>query len=137
MAISFYTFQSIAYSVDIYRGKAEPVREVVTFAAYLSFFPQLIAGPIERPNYLAPQFVNPRAWTSSDFHLGLRLILVGLFKKIFVADNCAVLANYAFDPQTHLNAPWALLGVLAFAFQIYGDFSGYSDIGSVVGTMAR
>ena len=128
VAISFYTFQSIAYSVDIYRGKAEPVRDVVTFAAYLSFFPQLIAGPIERPNHLVPQFIKPLVWTMTDFHLGVRLILVGLFKKIFVADNCAVLANYAFDPKTILDAPWALLGVLAFAFQIYGDFSGYSDI---------
>lgn len=128
VAISFYTFQSIAYSVDIFRGKAEPVRDVVTFAAYLSFFPQLIAGPIERPNDLVPQFLKPAAWSIDDFHRGLRLILVGLFKKVFVADNCALLANFAFDPKTELNAPWALLGVLAFAFQIYGDFSGYTDI---------
>jgi D-alanyl-lipoteichoic acid acyltransferase DltB (MBOAT superfamily) len=128
VAISFYTFQSIAYSVDIYRGKAEPVRDAVTFAAYLSFFPQLIAGPIERPGDLVPQFVRPAAWDPDDFHRGLRLILVGLFKKVFVADNCAMVANYAFAPDTRLNAPWALLGVLAFAFQIYGDFSGYTDL---------
>lgn len=128
VAISFYTFQSIAYSVDIYRGKSEPMRDVVTFAAYLSFFPQLIAGPIERPNVLVPQFVKSAVWSVEDFHGGLRLILVGLFKKVFVADNCALLANYAFDSRTELNAPWALLGVLAFAFQIYGDFSGYTDI---------
>ncbi len=128
VAISFYTFQSIAYSVDIFRGKAEPVRDVVTFAAYLSFFPQLVAGPIERPNDLVPQFLKPATWSADDFHRGLRLILVGLFKKVFVADNCALLANYAFDSKTALNAPWALLGVLAFAFQIYGDFSGYTDL---------
>ncbi len=128
VAISFYTFQSIAYSVDIYRGKAEPVRDVVTFAAYLSFFPQLIAGPIERPNDLVPQFVRPATWSAEEFHRGLRLILVGLFKKVFLADNCALLANHAFDSKTELNAPWVLLGVLAFAFQIYGDFSGYTDI---------
>jgi alginate O-acetyltransferase complex protein AlgI len=128
VAISFYTFQSISYSVDIYRGKAEPVRNVVTFAAYLSFFPQLVAGPIERPNDLVPQFVKLPAFDWADVHRGLRLILIGLFKKVFVADNCALLAGYAFDPKTELNAPWALLGALAFAFQIYGDFSGYTDL---------
>lgn len=128
VAISFYTFQSIAYSVDIYRGKAEPVRDFFTFAAYLSFFPQLVSGPIERPNDLVPQFVKPNAFDLASFHRGLRLILVGLFKKVFVADNCALLANYVFTPNTALNAPWALLGVVAFAFQIYCDFSGYVDI---------
>jgi len=128
VAISFYTFQSIAYAVDIYRAKAQPARDVLTFAAYLSFFPQLIAGPIERPNDLLPQFTKAAVWNISDFHRGLRLILIGLFKKIFVGDNCALLANYAFDPKTPLSAPWAILGVVAFAFQIYGDFSGYTDI---------
>lgn len=128
VAISFYTFQSIAYSVDIYRGKAEPVRDFLTFAAYLSFFPQLVSGPIERPNDLVPQFVKPAGFSLDNFHRGLRLILIGLFKKVYVADNCALLANYAFDPKTPLNAAWAVLGVLAFAFQIYGDFSGYTDI---------
>lgn len=128
VAISFYTFQSIAYSVDIYRGKADPVRNYVTFAAYLSFFPQLVAGPIERPRHLVTQFVKPAEWSSSHVQQGLRLILVGLFKKIFVADNCALLVMHAFDVRTPLNAPWALLGVVAFAFQIYGDFSGYTDI---------
>ena len=128
VAISFYTFQSIAYSVDIYRGKAQPARDLLTFTAYLSFFPQLVAGPIERPNDLLPQFGKAAAWDVENLHRGLRLILVGLFKKVFVADNCALLANYAFDPKTTLNAPWAVLGVLAFAFQIYGDFSGYTDL---------
>jgi D-alanyl-lipoteichoic acid acyltransferase DltB (MBOAT superfamily) len=75
-----------------------------------------------------PQFVKPAAWNVEKFHRGLRLILVGLFKKVFVADNCALLANYVFAPETKLTAPWALLGVLAFAFQIYGDFSGYTDL---------
>ncbi|MBI4325833.1 MAG: MBOAT family protein, partial [Chloroflexi bacterium] len=128
VAISFYTFQSIAYTVDIYREQARPERDFLTFAAYLSFFPQLISGPIERPNDLLPQFQKAAVWSMDNFHRGLRLILVGLFKKVFVADNCALLANYAFDPTTALNGCWALLGVLAFAFQIYGDFSGYTDI---------
>jgi D-alanyl-lipoteichoic acid acyltransferase DltB (MBOAT superfamily) len=128
IAVSFYTFQSISYSVDVFKGKARPARDFLTFAAYLSFFPQLIAGPIERPNDLLPQFQKAAAWDAGNFHRGLRLILIGLFKKVFVADNCAILANYAFDPKTPLSAPWAVLGVLAFAFQIYGDFSGYTDI---------
>ena len=128
VAISFYTFQSIAYSVDIYRGKAQPARDLLTFAAYLSFFPQLVAGPIERPNDLLPQFTKAAEFAWEHIHRGLRLLLIGLFKKIFVADNCALLANHVFNGQAELNAPWALLGVVAFAFQIYGDFSGYTDL---------
>lgn len=128
VAISFYTFQSISYAVEVYRGNAQPVRDFLTFAAYLSFFPQLVSGPIERPYNLVPQFVRPAAWEIDHLHTGLRYILVGLFKKVFVADNCALLANYAFDPATPLNGQWALLGVVAFAFQVYGDFSGYTDI---------
>jgi alginate O-acetyltransferase complex protein AlgI len=128
VAISFYTFQSIAYSVDIYKGKAQPATDFITFASYLAFFPQLVAGPIERPKDLLPQFEKPAVWNPAHFHRGLRLILIGLFKKVFVADNCAMIANYAFSPQTTLGGHWALLGVVAFAFQIYGDFSGYTDI---------
>ncbi len=128
VAISFYTFQSIAYSVDIYRGKAQPARDLLTFAAYLSFFPQLVAGPIERPNDLLPQFTKAAEFNWEHIHRGLRLLLIGLFKKIFVADNCALLANHVFNGKAELNAPWAIIGVLAFAFQIYGDFSGYTDL---------
>ncbi|MEQ2005768.1 MAG: MBOAT family O-acyltransferase [Limisphaerales bacterium] len=128
VAISFYTFQSIAYSVDIYRGKAQPARDLLTFAAYLSFFPQLVAGPIERPNDLLPQFTKADEFAWEHIHRGLRLLLIGLFKKIFVADNCALLANHVFNGKAELNAPWAILGVVAFAFQIYGDFSGYTDL---------
>lgn len=129
IAISFYTFQSICYSVDIYKGKGEPIREFLPFAAYLSFFPQLIAGPIERPKDLIPQFLKPAAWRADDMRMGIRLILTGFFKKVFVADNCALLANYAFATGTAApNGYWAVLGVVAFAFQIYGDFSGYTDI---------
>jgi len=129
IAISFYTFQSICYSVDIYKGKSEPIREFTTFAAYLSFFPQLISGPIERPRHLVPQFQKAAVWETEHLHAGARLMLTGFFKKVFVADNCAILANYAFSPdRTALNGYWAALGVIAFAFQIYGDFSGYTDI---------
>ncbi len=128
VAISFYTFQSIAYSVDIYRGKAQPARDLLTFAAYLSFFPQLVAGPIERPNDLLPQFTKAAEFNWEHIHRGLRLLLIGAFKKIFVADNCALLANHVFNEQADLNAPWAMIGVVAFAFQIYGDFSGYTDL---------
>jgi len=128
VGISFYTFQSIAYSVDVYRGKAQPSEDLLTFASYLSFFPQLVAGPIERAKDLLPQFEVPMKWDVTHLHQGCRLILVGFFKKVFVADNMAALANYAFDNSTSLNRGWAVLGVLAFAFQIYGDFSGYTDI---------
>ena len=128
IGISFYTFQSISYAVDVYSGVAKPSEDFFTFAAFVSFFPQLVSGPIERRNDLLPQLEKPAAFEIANVHRGLRLILTGLFKKVFVADNCALLANYAFDPKTTLNGPWALLGVLAFAFQIYGDFSGYTDI---------
>jgi alginate O-acetyltransferase complex protein AlgI len=128
VGISFYTFQSIAYAVDIYRKKATPETDFLTFAAFLSFFPQLVAGPIERAKDLLTQFQKPAVWSDENFHRGIRLILIGLFKKVFVGDNCALLANYAFAHDTQLNAGWAVLGALAFAFQIYGDFSGYTDI---------
>jgi len=128
VGISFYTFQSISYAVDVYRGIAKPSHDFFTFAAFVSFFPQLIAGPIERANDLLPQLQKPAVFDPANIHRGLRLILVGLFKKVFVADNCALLANYTFDAKTPLNGQWAVLGVLAFAFQIYGDFSGYTDI---------
>jgi len=128
IGISFYTFQSISYAVDVYRGVAKPSEDFFTFAAFVSFFPQLVSGPIERCNDLLPQLQTPARFDVANLHRGLQLILIGLFKKIFVADNCALLTNYVFAPKTHLNGQWALLGVLAFAFQIYGDFSGYTDI---------
>jgi len=128
VGISFYTFQAMSYTVDVYRGQTKPVADFPLFAAFLSFFPQLVAGPIERAHEMLPQFSTSRVWDPAVFHRGARLLLFGFFKKVFVGDNCALLANYAFAPDTPLNAPWALLGVLAFAVQIYGDFSGYTDI---------
>jgi D-alanyl-lipoteichoic acid acyltransferase DltB (MBOAT superfamily) len=128
VGISFYTFQSLGYVIDIYRGAASACRSLVTFAAFDAFFPQMVSGPIERGRQLIPQLEADPPFQPSYLQDGLSMILVGFFKKIFVADNCAVLANYAFDPTTHLNGYWAVLGVVAFAFQIYGDFSGYTDI---------
>jgi len=129
VGISFYTFQAISYIVDIKNKKIEPTDCFITFATYLAFFPQLIAGPIERSTKLLPQLIAPAKWDISHLHIGLRLLLIGFFKKLFVADNCAILANHVFVADNpEINTAWALLGVLAFAFQIYGDFSGYSDI---------
>lgn len=128
IAISFYTFQSISYAVDIYRGKAQPARDYVLFAAYLAFFPQLIAGPIERVGRFLPQFETARLWRPDHLHQGLRMLFIGLFKKVVIADPCALVANHAFDPASTIDGPWALLGAVAFAFQIYGDFSGYTDM---------
>ena len=128
VGISFYTFQAMSYTIDVYRGQTKSVADFPLFAAFLSFFPQLVAGPIERTHQMMPQFEKPREWDPAAFQRGGRLLLFGLFKKVFVGDNCALLANYAFAADTPLNGPWALLGVLAFAVQIYGDFSGYTDI---------
>lgn len=128
VGISFYTFQTLSYSIDIYRKKLEPTRDIVSFFAFVSFFPQLVAGPIERATNLLPQFHKTRKFDYDNATDGCRQILWGLFKKIVIADNCAILANdifanYGAQPGTTL-----LLGGVLFAFQIYGDFSGYSDI---------
>jgi D-alanyl-lipoteichoic acid acyltransferase DltB (MBOAT superfamily) len=128
VGISFYTFQSLGYVIDVYRGTFPACADFLTFATFDAFFPQMVSGPIERGKNLIPQLEGVGVFHNSYIHDGLRLILVGLFKKVFVADNCAIIAGYVFDPQTPLNAPWAILGVVAFAFQIYGDFSGYTDI---------
>ena len=128
VGISFYTFQSLAYVIDVYRGQGQVCRDLLTFAVFDAFFPQMVAGPIERSRQLIPQLQADLKFAANDLHDGLVLILVGFFKKVFVADNCALLANYVFNPSASLNAAWALIGGLAFAFQIYGDFSGYTDI---------
>lgn len=128
VGISFYTFQSISYSVDAFYRKHVPTRDLPLFAAYLAFFPQLVAGPIERAHHLLPQFESPRKFSPELASDGVRLILVGFFKKLFVANSCAVVAGYVFDPKAVINGPMAILGAVAFAFQIYGDFSGYTDI---------
>ena len=128
VGISFYTFQALSYSIDVYRGKMEPTRDVVAFFAFISFFPQLVAGPIERATNLLPQFLKEREFDYGTAVDGTRQILWGLFKKVVVADNCAVYVNQVFSSYDTQSGSTLLLGAVFFAFQIYGDFSGYSDI---------
>ncbi len=135
VGISFYTFQSLAYVIDVYRGQGKLCRDFLTFAVFDAFFPQMVAGPIERSRQLIPQLEHDVKFAAGYLHDGLVLILIGLFKKVFVADNCALLAGYVFNPTTTLNGYWALIGALAFAFQIYGDFSGYTDIARGTATL--
>lgn len=128
VGISFYTFQTLSYSIDIYRGTLKPTRSFINFAAFVSFFPQLVAGPIERASRLLPQIENRREFKYEEGVAGLRLILWGMFKKVVVADTCAIYANDIFANYTDYSGPTLMLGAVYFAFQIYGDFSGYSDI---------
>lgn len=128
VGISFYTFQTLSYTIDIYKNKLEPSKNFIAFAAFVSFFPQLVAGPIERAKSLLPQFYEKRRFDYSEAVNGLRQILWGLFKKIVIADNCAEYANLIFNNSQDYSGSTLLMGALFFAFQIYGDFSGYSDI---------
>jgi D-alanyl-lipoteichoic acid acyltransferase DltB (MBOAT superfamily) len=128
-AISFYTFQEIAYIVDVYRKKVEPAKSLVDYGLFVSLFPHLIAGPIQYPSHLLPQVQKPRIWNPERAFDGLILFLEGLFRKVVVADNCALIANAAFSGSLgEPNLPLVLLGTYAFAWQIYGDFSGYSSM---------
>lgn len=128
VGISFYTFQTMGYTIDVYKGKLEPTNDFIAFSAFVSFFPQLVAGPIERATHLLPQFYTKRAFDYSKAVDGMRQILWGLFKKIVIADNCAEYANQIFNNSADMNGSTLVLGALFFTFQIYGDFSGYSDI---------
>ena len=128
VGISFYTFQSLSYSIDVYRGKLRATRDVVSFCTYIAFFPQLVAGPIERATNLLPQMLGPRRFDYDEAVDGLRRILWGFFKKLVVADNCALAVNQIWDNYPDANALTLLCGMVLFTFQIYGDFSGYSDI---------
>ncbi len=128
VGISFYTFQTLSYTIDVYRKKLQPTNDFIGFFAYVSFFPQLVAGPIERASNLLPQFSKQRQFSYEDGREGLRLILWGLFKKVVIADTCAIYANDIFSNYQEYSSPLLLLGAFYFAFQIYGDFSGYSDI---------
>ncbi|MDE0836365.1 MAG: hypothetical protein OSA84_08455 [Akkermansiaceae bacterium] len=128
VGISFYTFQTLSYSIDVYRRKIEPVHDPVVFFAYVSFFSQLVAGPIERASHLVPQFSSPRRFDTGLASDGLRQILWGLFKKMVIADNCAGPVNMIFSSPESYPGSVLALGAVLFAFQIYGDFSGYSDI---------
>lgn len=128
VGISFYTFQTLSYSIDIYRRQIEPTKDIVAFFAFVSFFPQLVAGPIERARNLIPQFLKKRTFDPVSANDGIRQILWGFFKKIVIADNAAVYVNEIFSNYTHHSGSTLLLGAVLFGFQIYGDFSGYSDI---------
>lgn len=128
VGISFYTFQTLSYTIDIYRGKFRPTKDFIAFAAFVSFFPQLVAGPIERASRLLPQFYEKRTFDYLKAVDGLRQILWGLFKKIVIADNCAEYANMIFNNSADYSGSTLLLGAFFFTLQIYGDFSGYSDI---------
>src|SRR5436189_430859 len=127
--ISFYTFQEVAYIVDVYKGRIEASRSFFDYGLFISLFPHLIAGPIQRPGHLLPQVQKPRTFDADRFFDGLMLIFSGLIRKCVVADNCAVLANAVFGGQFGPSNFWlVLLGTYAFTWQVYGDFSGYSDI---------
>ncbi|MCK5337300.1 MAG: MBOAT family protein [Bacteroidales bacterium] len=128
VGISFYTFQTLSYTIDAYRKKLTPTNDIIAFFAFVSFFPQLVAGPIERATNLLPQFLNNRVFDKLKATDGMRQILWGLFKKIVIADNCAVYVNDIFANYQDMSGSTLVIGVFFFALQIYGDFSGYSDI---------
>ncbi|MGI9191148.1 MAG: MBOAT family O-acyltransferase [Chitinophagaceae bacterium] len=128
VGISFYTFHGLSYVIDIFNRKIEPERNAVNYAVFVSFFPLLVAGPIERATHLLPQIKRERQFNYTKSVDGLRQILWGLFKKMVIADNCAALANPLFAHSEQYNGISLFLGALFFTFQIYCDFSGYSDI---------
>ncbi len=128
VGISFYTFQALSYIIDVYNRKLRYYPDIISFFAYVSFFPQLIAGPIERSTKFLPQFYVKRRFDYTKAVDGLRQILWGLFKKMVVADNCAVIVNQIFGTYTEQSGSMLIIGAILFTFQIYGDFSGYSDI---------
>ena len=128
VGISFYTFQTLSYSIDVYRGNLKPTKDPIAFFTFVAFFPQLVAGPIERASNLLPQFFKKREFEYQQGSDGMKLILWGLFKKMVIADNCALVVNPIFENFQTASGIELILGAILFAFQIYGDFSGYSDI---------
>ena len=128
IGISFYTFVTMSYVIDVYRRDIEPTRNFVDFAVFVAYFPHLVAGPILRATALLPQIAHPRQISAAQMREGAWLIAWGFFQKIFVADNLAPLASHVFAPDAHATGINVLLGSYAFAFQIYGDFAGYSNI---------
>ena len=128
VGISFYTFQTLSYTIDVYKGKLEPTKNFIAFTAFVCFFPQLVAGPIERATNLLPQFYKQRKFEYTKAVDGLRQMLWGLFKKVLIADNCADFANIIFNNSAEYSGSTLFIGAIFFAFQIYCDFSGYSDI---------
>ena len=128
VGISFYTFQTMSYSLDIYHGKLKPTKDFISFASFVSFFPQLVAGPIERASNLLPQILKNRVFNYEQGVQGLRLILWGMFKKVVIADSLALHVDPIFENYSSFNGGVLFLGLIYFSFQIYCDFSGYSDI---------
>ena len=128
VGISFYTFQTLSYTIDVYRKQMKPTGNIVNFSVFVAFFPQLVAGPIERARHLLPQFTKARFFSEESGISGINLILWGLFKKIVIADSCANYVNIIFENYQQMNSLTLLMGAVYFAFQIYCDFSGYSDI---------
>jgi len=128
IGISFYTFQTMSYTIDIYRGKLKPTKNLMNFALFVAFFPQLVAGPIERAKNMLPQIENPRNITPQLINSGIYLIIWGYFKKLVIADNVALIANQVFNNYTDYHGMDIVIGVIAFTVQIYCDFSAYSDI---------
>lgn len=126
--ISFYTFHNISYIVDVYRKDIKPTKDPIIYLSFMSYFPQLIAGPIQRAKDLIPQFEKKREFRYSQAVEGLQQALWGFFKKIVIADNCATLVNEIFAKHESLSVVELFLGIFYFAWQIYGDFSGYTDI---------
>jgi alginate O-acetyltransferase complex protein AlgI len=128
IGISFYTFKALSYTIDIYQGKLAPTKDIIAFFSFVGFFPQLLAGPIDRATNLLPQFYKKRTFEYDKAVDGMRQILWGFFKKIVIADNCAASVNQIFANYEKLPASTLVLGAVFFSFQIYADFSGYSDI---------
>ncbi len=135
IGISFYTFHSLNYVIDVYRGKIKPANSIFEYALFVSFFPQLVAGPILRAADLLPQFQKPRVVSRYDYNLGFWLIIWGLFKKIVIADNCAIIADAIFKKGAVAGGGDIIIGTLLFTFQIYCDFSGYSDMAIGLGRL--
>ena len=128
IGISFYTFHGLSYIIDVYKGKINPVKSFVDYSLFVSFFPLLVAGPIERASHLLPQIQSKRVFDYSKTVNGLKQILWGLVKKIVIADNCAFYVNQIFDNPNDYSGSTLVIGAVLFSFQIYGDFSGYTDI---------
>jgi alginate O-acetyltransferase complex protein AlgI len=128
VGISFYTFHGLSYVIDVYKGRIQPERNIITYSLFVAYFPLLVAGPIERATHLLPQIKKHRFFDYTKAIDGAHQIIWGLFKKVVIADNCALYANDIFDHYQSMNSLSLILGAIYFAFQIYGDFSGYSDI---------
>lgn len=128
IGISFYTFHGLSYVIDIYKDKIKPIKSIIDYSLFVSFFPLLIAGPIERATHLLPQIQKKRNFSYSNTISGFRQILWGLVKKVVIADNCAEYVNMLFDDPSSFSGSSLIMGTILFSFQIYGDFSGYSDM---------